>query len=192
MRKVTLYIECSSTYIGKKPRLSGYVLEYITHDLPVTGQAFREGSGTYNQEYLLTIADALGHMKEPVELLICGSNRFVLNMLRDRLQIWAENDFISNDRPVMNQEEWRSVWEKIKEHKVNIQIGKHSYSGWLLTEMEDRNGTKENERTKRSTEMERGHEGPGNPQGSETGRGPHGSDLPEAGRLSGGLCGTAL
>ena len=24
MRKVTLYIECSSTYIGKKPRLSGY------------------------------------------------------------------------------------------------------------------------------------------------------------------------
>ena len=38
MRKVTLYIECSSTYIGKKLRLSGYVLEYITRDLPVTGQ----------------------------------------------------------------------------------------------------------------------------------------------------------
>ena len=28
--------------------------------------------------------------------------------------------------------------EKIKEHKVSIRIGKHSYSGWLLTEMEDR------------------------------------------------------
>lgn len=94
MRKVTLYIECSSAYIGKKPRLSGYVLEYITKGLPVTGQAFREGSGTYNQEYLLTIIDALGHIREPVELLICGSNRFVLNMIRDRLQIWAENDFI--------------------------------------------------------------------------------------------------
>ena len=192
MRKVTLYIECSSTYIGKKPRLSGYVLEYITKGLPVTGQSFREGAGTYNQEYLLTIADALGHMKEPVELLICGSNRFVLNMIRDRLQIWAEHDFISNGRPVMNREEWRDVWEKIKEHKVSIQIGKHSYSGWLLTEMEDRNGTKENERAKRSTEMERRHEGPENPKGCETGRDPHGSDLPEAGRLSGGLCGTAL
>ena len=77
-------------------------------------------------------------MKEPCELLICGSNRFVLNMIRDRLQIWAEHDFTSNGRPVMNQEEWQAVWEKIKEHKVSIQTGKHSYSGWLLTEMEDK------------------------------------------------------
>ena len=192
MRKVTLYIECSSTYIGKKHRLSGYVLEYITKGLPVTGQSLREGAGTYNQEYLLTIADALGHMKEPVELLICGSNRFVLNMIRDRLRIWAEHDFISNGKPIVNKDEWQAVWEKIKEHKVSIQIGKHSYSGWRLTEMEDRHGTKENERAKRSTEMERRHEGPENPKGCETGRDPHGSDLPEAGRLSGGLCGTAL
>ncbi len=181
MRKVTLYIECSSVYIGKKPRLSGYVLEYIIQGLPVTGQAFREGSGTYNQEYLLTIIDALGHIREPVELLICGSNRFVLNML----QIWAENDFISNDRPVMNQEEWRSVWEKIKEHKVSIQTGKHSYSGWLLTEMEDRNGIKENERVKRSTKMEGRNENTENAKGGGHDRNTaNGSDLSETKGLS--------
>ena len=186
MRKVTLYIECSSTYIGKKPRLSGYVLEYITHDLPVTGQAFREGSGTYNQEYLLTIADALGHMKEPVELLICGANRFVLNMIRDRLQIWAEHDFISNGKPVVNKDEWQAVWEKIKEHKVSIQSGKHSYSGWLLTEMEDRNAIKENERVKGSTEMESRNKDSENTKGSGHNRDhANGSDLQEDERISG-------
>ena len=180
MRKVTLYIECSSTYIGKKLRLSGYVLEYITKGLPVTGQSFREGSGTYNQEYLLAIADALGHMKEPCELLICGSNRFVLNMIRDRLRIWAEHDFISNGKPVVNKDEWKAVWEKIKQHKVSVQIGKHSYSGWLLTEMEG----KRNEKPKKASET-------GNKDLEDTAGSGHnrdyanGSDLQEAERISG-------
>ena len=180
MRKVTLYIESSSTYMGKKPRLSGYVLEYIAKGLPVTGQAFREGAGTYNQEYLLTIADALGHIREPVELLICGSNRFVLNMIRDRLQTWAEHDFISNGKPVVNQEEWKSVWEEMKEHKVSVQIGKHSYSGWLITEMEG----KKNEKPKRTPESE--DKDPEDTQGSGHNTDhSDSSDLQEAGRLSG-------
>lgn len=179
MRKVTLYIESSSTYMGKKPRLSGYVLEYIAKGLPVTGQAFREGAGTYNQEYLLTIADALEHIREPVELLICGSNRFVLNMIRDRLQTWAEHDFISNGKPVVNQEEWKSVWEEMKEHKVNVQTGKHSYSSWLLTEMEG----KKNEKPKRTPETE--DKDTENTEGSGHDRNhANGSDLQEAERIS--------
>ena len=180
MRKVTLYIECSSTYMGKKHRLSGYVLEYITKGLPVTGQAFREGPGTYNQEYLLTLVDALGHIREPVELLICGSNRFALNMIRDRLQIWAEHDFTSNGKPVMNQEEWKAVWEKIKEHKVSVQTGKHSYSSWLLTEMEG----KKNEKPKRTPETEdkdtEDTAGSGHDRNNA-----NGGDLQEAERISG-------
>lgn len=180
MRKVTLYIECSSTYIGKKPRLSGYVLEYITHGLPVTGQAFREGSGTYNQEYLLIIIDALAHIREPVELLICGSNRFVLNMIRDRLRIWAEHDFISNGKPVVNKDEWQAVWEKIKEHKVSVQIGKHSYSSWLFTEMEG----KRNEKPKRIPETE--NKDPKDTAGSGHNTDyANGSDLQEAEGISG-------
>lgn len=180
MRKVTLYIECGSTYIGKKPRLSGYVLEYITQGLPVTGQAFREGLGTYNQEYLLTIVDTLAHIREPVELLICGSNRFVLNMIRDRLKIWAEHDFISNGKPVVNKDEWQDVWEKIKQHKVSVQIGKHSYSSWLLTEMEG----KRNEKPKRIPETENKDPKDTTGSGHNTDHA-NGSDLQEAERISG-------
>ena len=85
----------------------------------------------------------------------------------------------------MNQEEWRSVWEKIKEHKVSIQIGKHSYSGWLLTEMEDGNAIKENERVKGSTEMESRNKDPENTKGSGQDRNnANGSDLQEAERIS--------
>lgn len=150
MRKVTLYIECSSTYMRKKLRMTGYVLEYITASgVPVTGQAFREGDGTYNQEVLLALAEALGHIKEPCELTICSSNRFVLNMIRDRLKTWAKQDFTSNGSPIMFRKEWKDAWEKIKEHKVSTQIGKHSYSGWLLTEMEGKND-KDTENTKRN------------------------------------------
>ena len=152
MRKVTVYIECSSTYMRKKLRMTGYVLEYITASgVPVTGQAFREGDGTYNQEVLLALAEALGHIKEPCELTICSSNRFVLNMIRDRLKIWAKQDFTSNGSPIMFREEWKDAWEKIKEHKVSTQIGKHSYSGWLLTEMEEKQKSEEKKETKEHT-----------------------------------------
>ena len=116
-------------------------------------------------------------MKEPVELLICGSNRFVLNMIRDRLQIWAEHDFISNGKPIVNKEEWQDVWVKIKEHKVSVQIGKHSYSGWMLTEMEDRNGIKENESRNKDPENAKGS---GHDRNNA-----NGSDLQEAERISG-------
>ena len=58
-------------------------------------------------------------------------------MLKGRLKEWAEEDFCPNGKPVMNQEEWRFVWEKIKEHKVSVSIGNHAYSGWMLTEMEE-------------------------------------------------------
>lgn len=86
----------------------------------------------------------------------------------------------------MNQEEWQAVWEKIKEHKVSIQIGKHSYSGWLLTEMEDRNAIKENERTEGSTEMESRNKDPENTEGSgHNADHANGSDLQEAKRISG-------
>ena len=80
MRRVTLYIETSSAALGKKKRICGYILEYITASgKPVIGKAYREGKGTYNQEYLITATQAMWHMKEPCDICICGKNSFVLN-----------------------------------------------------------------------------------------------------------------
>ena len=112
MRKVTLYIETSSAALGKKKRICGYILEYITDSgKPVTGKAYREGEGTYNQEYLITAAQAMWHMREPCDLCICGKNSFVLNMIQNNLKNGAEHDFCSN------------------------RIGEHKYTKEMMEEM---------------------------------------------------------
>lgn len=36
-KKVSLYLECSTTALGKKERMCGYVLEYITEKGPAVG-----------------------------------------------------------------------------------------------------------------------------------------------------------
>ena len=139
MKQVNLYIELSHTAFQKRERVCGYVLEYITKSgVPVTREHFREGDGTYNRETLKTIDEALGRIREPCSICIHGRNAFILNMLTNKLPEWADNDFISNGKPVANQEEWRAVWEKIKIHKASTCIGKHSYTDWMLAEMEER------------------------------------------------------
>lgn len=136
MRRVTLYIETSSAALGKKKRLCGYILEYITASgKAVTGKAYREGEGTYNQEYLLTIAQAMWHMKEPCELCIYGKNSFVLNMIKNNLETWAENDFCSNGKEILNRKEWKNVWEHLRGHRVSVQIGEHKYTREMIEEM---------------------------------------------------------
>ncbi|WP_317347493.1 RNase H family protein [Blautia argi] len=137
-KKVSLYLECSTTAFGKKERMCGYVLEYITEKGPATLVNYREGCGTYNREFLLGLAEALERIKTPCELHIYGQNRFVLCMLRDRLADWATEDFMSKGKPIVNREEWRRIWEQIQKHQVSIELGEHAYSRWLLTEMEEK------------------------------------------------------
>ena len=136
MRKVTLYIETSSAALGKKKRFCGYILEYITSSgKPVTGKAYREGEGTYNQEYLITATQAMWHMKEPCDLSICGKNSFVLNMIQNNLENWAEHDFCSNGKEILNRKEWENLWNLLKGHNLSIQIGEHKYTKQMLEEM---------------------------------------------------------
>lgn len=169
MKKVNLYIESDSAAFQKKERQCGYVLEYIKDSTPITREGFRKGRGTYNQEIMRTLIEALNRIREPCELCIYAGNRFVLNMLQDKLALWAGEGFTSNGRPVMNQEEWRRIWELIKEHKVSTQIGEHTYSKWLLAEMEDRD-----ERTREKQDT--GHTAGAGQEGST---GTHGGDLQE-------------
>lgn len=129
MRRVTLYIETSSAALGKKKRICGYILEYITASgKPVIGKAYREGEGTYNQEYLLTAAQAMWHMKEPCDICICGKNSFVLNMIQNNLKNWAAHEYISNGKEILNRKEWENLWNLMKGHNISVRIGEHKYT----------------------------------------------------------------
>lgn len=134
MKEVNLYIETSSTAFQKKERNSGYVLEYIKGKTPITREGFRTGKGTYNQEILETLTEALKRVREPCKICIYSRNQFILYAIRDKMEIWAREDF----EKIKNQEDWKALWEVIQEHEANVQVGKHTYSDWILREMEER------------------------------------------------------
>ena len=139
MKQVNLYIETDCAAFQKHIRTYGYVLEYITSSgTTVTRESYRKGSGTYHQETLLTLAEALGRIHEPCSVCVRGRDKFVLSMLTGKLKEWAGQDLTSNGKPITNREEWEALWEKIKIHEASTQTGKHPYSGWMLAEMEER------------------------------------------------------
>lgn len=110
------------------------MLEYIKGNTPITREGFRTGKGTYNQEILKTLAEALKRVREPCKIRIHSKNQFILYAIRDKMEIWARDDFQS----VKNQEEWKALWEAIQEHEISVKVGKHAYSDWILREMEER------------------------------------------------------
>lgn len=134
MKSINLYIETSSTAFQKKERNCGYVLEYIKGKTPITREGFRTGKGTYNQEILRTLTEALTRVREPCEICIYSGNQFVLYAIRDKMEIWAREDF----EKIKNQEDWKALWEVIQEHEISVEVGKHTYSDWILREMEER------------------------------------------------------
>lgn len=138
MKNVSIYLESDSTAFQKRKRICGYVLEYIKKNGETeTREKFQEVGGTYHQEILRALAEALGRIREPCSISIYSQDAFVCNMLTNKLPEWADNDFTSNGKPVANQEEWRAVWEKIKIHKTSTCIGKHSYTEKMLKKMEE-------------------------------------------------------
>lgn len=153
MKNVSIYLESDRTAFQKRKRICGYVLEYIKKNGETeTREKFREVGGTYHQEILRALAEALGRIREPCSISIYSQDAFVCNMLTNKLPEWADNDFVSNGKPVANQEEWRAVWEKIKIHKTSTCIGKHSYTDWMLAEMEERFEKKRKETKEHLTE----------------------------------------
>lgn len=138
MKNVSIYLESDNAAFRKRKRIYGYVLEYIKRNGETeTRERFLEVGGTYHQETLRVLAHALGRIQEPCAICIYSQNAFVCNMLTNKIQEWADNDFISSGKPVANQEEWRTVWEKIKKHKVSTCIGKHAYTEKMLKKMEE-------------------------------------------------------
>lgn len=148
MKNVSIYLESDSTAFQKHKRICGYVLEYIKKNGDAeTREEFRAAEGTYHREILQTLSEALGRIREPCTICIYSQDAFVCNMFTKKLPEWADNDFTSNGKPIANQEEWRTVWERIKIHKASTCIGKHSYTDWMLAEMEER-FEKKNKETK--------------------------------------------
>ena len=151
MKQVSIYLECDCTAFRKHKRICGYVLEYIRKNGDAeTREEFRAAEGTYHREILQNpVRSAWAHPGTMYHLHL-QPGRLCLQHAHKETAGVGRQRFTSNGKPIANQEEWRTVWEKIKIHKASTCIGKHSYTDWMLAEMEERFEKKE-QRNKRAS-----------------------------------------
>jgi len=74
----------------------------------------------------------LMRMNQACEIHIHTENTYILNMMENNLESWAENGFISSKgTPLENQEEWKKLWQQSVKHLLVAEAGKHPFSEWI-------------------------------------------------------------
>ena len=138
MYEVHMYIETNCTSPRRMERWYGYVLEYeMQNGRPITRESFGRITGTYHQATLRAIDEALARLTKECELYIHTPDEFIVDMVENNLETWAECGFLScRGLPVANQKEWMTFWEKSRSHFVFMICDKHPYSGWMRSEIE--------------------------------------------------------
>lgn len=135
MKKIDLYIELSTKYLGEKERITGYILTILdSKNEPLTANQWFRSRGTYHRATIVTITKALERIKPGRTVVIHSDNRFVLDMIQNNLRDWIENDFQDKKgNLIKNAEEWKSmcaaaqdknlecIWEKCHEYSTYME-----------------------------------------------------------------------
>ena len=133
---VNIYIATDSKNTRKSKRKFGYVLECELAGNPYTKEGFGEVETTYNGAILIAINKALERLNFCCEVHIHTENGFVANMIENNLDTWAGADFkTKKGKPVVNQEEWKKLWEQSQKNLIIMAAGRHSYSNWIEEQM---------------------------------------------------------
>lgn len=128
-----IYIELSENDPREKNRSWGYVLEapggWTKHE---TGECI----GTMHGVTLQILIKALSRYHKPSQITIHAADEWILNMLQNQLPAWEQNGFRNaHGEAIKYQQEWEELAEKVKNHKITIEPGRHGYSVWLQDEM---------------------------------------------------------
>lgn len=134
-----IYIATDSSSPRVTEKRYGYVMECEASGEIRTREGFGRITGTYHQAILTALIESLQRFNQGCEVHIHTEDTFVLNMYQKNLKAWVSNGFItSKGKPVANREEWMKLAELTREHLVLAEPGKHTYTGWLLAEIEKR------------------------------------------------------
>jgi len=132
VKRVDIYIGINPASTRKCKKRYGFVLECIINEIPHTRDWFGECEETYNGAVLRAINEALMRMNQACEIHIHTENTYILNMMENNLESWAENGFISSKgTPLENQEEWKKLWQQSVKHLLVAEAGKHPFSEWI-------------------------------------------------------------
>lgn len=138
MFKVEMFVESSTRNIKKVKRKYGVVLQFEGKNGIRTKEIFGSMEGTYNQVILLAITEGLKHLKDGCEVDVYQNNDFLTCMIEKSMHAWKENGFTTKKGdPIKNQEEWIELSREMDRHMVKVEtVGSHTYSNWLLTQMD--------------------------------------------------------
>lgn len=136
-----IYIATDGTSPKMGVKAYAYILECRVAGEIKTRGGFGEVPATYHQAVLTAISAALERFRQPCEITIHTEDIFVLSMIEQNLDRWAENDFMtSKGMPVANRKEWKKIWNLSTEHLLLGEPGKHTYTDWLKMEIKKRKG----------------------------------------------------
>lgn len=136
MEKVNIYITANPRSTSISMKKVGFVLECEIKGELHTKEEFWEVEATYHRAQLIAITKALGRMVRSCEVHIHSEDTYLLNMIKYRLTTWAKNGFVSGKgKPIFQKEDWKNLWEKLREHQYFVVPGRHSYSTWMEEKM---------------------------------------------------------
>lgn len=142
MFKVNIYLAQDTASTSKYKRSHGFVIAYKKKNgEDETRQGFGETEETYHGATLICLLDAMELLTQSCEITVHSEDRFVLNMMKNNLEKWAETDFRNaKGDPLKHAELREELWKIIAEkgHKLEIESGHHAYSEWLESEMKRR------------------------------------------------------
>ena len=139
MKVINIYVATDIKGVGKKKGRYIYLLETETSKGLATIHDIKEIEATKDVAELTALVDAVCRLKQaPAELNVyVGSEQLKLN-ISHYLQGWAKRNFCKSDgRRLTCWELWKSLWENTRIFDMRVYNKTHSYSNWLVKELDN-------------------------------------------------------
>lgn len=138
MQKVDMYIGIDSKAQAARQRKYAY---YMVCKTPSGKTGTAEGTGqmvgTYHETVIQAIKEALCRLVMSCEVCIHTEDIYVASRIPDGLGQMAAADFKTRaGRPLVNANEWASLWHEVCKHQTLAVAGVHKYTEILERMME--------------------------------------------------------
>lgn len=139
MKTVNIYVQTDIKGVGKKKGRYIYLLETMTSRGLATIHYIKEIEATKDVAELTALIAAVERLKQyPAQLnVFVTSEQLKLNIVH-YLPNWAKRNYCKADgRHLTCWQSWKELWEKTTIFDMRVYNKPHSYTNWLVKELEN-------------------------------------------------------